>query len=272
MPAIDLVVTDLDGTLWDHSVTVHEDAHAALATLARAGVPVLAATGRRKESALRGFAQAGLSFPAITVNGAYGFVPETSDSPEREFHRHPFDVDVALQALAIYRRFGHVPVAYNVDGTAHLSADATTSPKHAETLAGEAIHAEPEDAARLGVVVGFGLIGLDESAGLAELGDALRGLGLETDPYGELIYGGWSITTQPPGVSKWLGVERYCEFVELEQPRILALGDGGNDVELLRGADVSLGIDGGDPVALSASDRIIPRPEQGGWAAVLDYL
>jgi len=103
-------------------------------------------------------------------------------------------------------------------------------------------------------------------------GDALRGLGLETDPYGELIYGGWSITTQPPGVSKWLGVERYCEFVELEQPRILALGDGGNDVELLRGADVSLGIDGGDPVALSASDRIIPRPEQGGWAAVLDYL
>lgn len=272
MSGIDLVVTDLDGTLWDHNVDVHTATRAALDTLTAEGVPVLAATGRRKVSTLRGFAQSGLTFPSITVNGAYGFLPATSTAAEHEFHRHPFAIDTGLQVLDLYRRFGHLPVAYNANDTAHLSPETTTSKRHAESFRDEAIHACPDDAARLGGVVGFGLIGVDSNEGLDELGVALREIGVQTDPYRESIYGGWSMSAQPPGVTKWLGVQRYCEFIGLDQPRVLALGDGSNDIELLDGADIALSIDGGDPEALATADRTIPRPEEGGWAAVLEYL
>lgn len=271
-PDIDLVVTDLDGTLWDHNVELHPTTRTALDTLSREGVPVLAATGRRKASALRGFDKAAVSFPAVTVNGAFGFVPATSETAEIEFHRHPFEVDFGLRILEIYRQFGHVPVAYNLDGTTHLSPNATTSAKHVASFGDDAIEAEPEDAVNLGEVVGFGLIGLDDQDALIELGAALRALDVPTDPYTEPIYGGWSISAQPPGVNKWLGVQRYCAFAELNNPRVLALGDGSNDVELLAGADISLGIEGGESVALVMADEVVPPPEAGGWAKVLDYL
>lgn len=272
MGGIDLVVTDLDGTLWDHNVEVHASARSALDVLANAGVPVVAATGRRKVSTLRGFETAGLTFPAITVNGAYGFIPSVEDAGEREFHRHPFDVETGLAVLEIYRSFGQVPVAYNIDGTAHLSPHSTTSQRHAKTFGADAIRANPEEAVRLGEVVGFGVIGVETAGGLGELGAALEAVGVQTDPYQERTYGGWSMTAQPPGVTKWLGVERYCEFAGLDRPTVLALGDGNNDVELLEGADISLGIEGGDPDALAHADRIIAPPEEGGWQAVLDYL
>ena len=272
MADIDLVVTDLDGTLWDHNVEVHPSSREALATLAEAGIPVLAATGRRKVSTLRGFERSGLTFPSVTVNGAFGFVPATTNVAEHEFHRAPFDVDTAMAVLDTCRSCGHIPVAYNIDGTAHVSADTTTSQRHLESFTSDAIFAPPEEAARLGEIVGFAVVGVDDEAGLEEVGAALRSMGVATDPYRESIYGGWSMSAQPPGVSKWLGVQGYCEFVGLENPRVLALGDGGNDVELLQGADISLGIDGGDSEALAAADRIIAPPEAGGWATVLEYL
>ncbi len=45
-PRIDLVVTDLDGTLWDGRGVIHPRTLWALKTLSAASVPVLAATGR----------------------------------------------------------------------------------------------------------------------------------------------------------------------------------------------------------------------------------
>lgn len=225
MSQIDLVVTDLDGTLWDRDLEVHPRTRAALDTLAAEGIAVLAATGRRKLSTLRGFAESGLTFPAVTVNGAFGFVPKSEPQEEREFHRSPFDVEAGLKVLDIYRTFGHVPVAYNVDGTAHLSPRSTTGQQHVESFGDDATHADPEDAMRLGEVVGLSLVGHESNAGLDALGSALLELGVETDPYRESIYGGWSLSAQPPGVTKWVGVESYCDYVDLRQPRILALGE-----------------------------------------------
>ncbi|NNE72523.1 MAG: HAD family phosphatase [Acidimicrobiales bacterium] len=271
--SIDLIVTDLDGTLWDHNTDVHPQNRAALDTVVAAGIPVVAATGRRKVSALRGFAHADLDLPAIVINGAYGFVPGPTAAHETEFHRHPFEVELALVVLEIYADHGHVPLAHNIDGSTHVSERATTGPRHRSTFsAADAVRAEPHDAARDGTVLGFSVIGVAESEGLPELGAALLDAGVNVDRYRDPLYGGWSVMVQAPGVSKWLGVQRYCEFVGLVEPTVLAIGDGGNDVELLEGADVSLGIEGGDDQALEVADHVIPPPTQGGWAAVLDYL
>lgn len=49
---VDLIVTDLDGTLWDGVVGTHPLTLAALATRRDAGLPVLAATARRPAAAM----------------------------------------------------------------------------------------------------------------------------------------------------------------------------------------------------------------------------
>jgi hydroxymethylpyrimidine pyrophosphatase-like HAD family hydrolase len=50
MSTIELVVTDLDGTLWDTAEQLHPRTASAIADLSRRGVHLLVATGRRVTS------------------------------------------------------------------------------------------------------------------------------------------------------------------------------------------------------------------------------
>jgi hydroxymethylpyrimidine pyrophosphatase-like HAD family hydrolase len=69
---IELVVTDLDQTLWGADGVIHDESRRALRTLADAGVPVLAATGRGHSSALRRLRLNGVVIPAVLLNGSLG--------------------------------------------------------------------------------------------------------------------------------------------------------------------------------------------------------
>jgi hydroxymethylpyrimidine pyrophosphatase-like HAD family hydrolase len=70
--SIELVVTDLDGTLWDDQRQIREETRQALAELAGRGIPVLAATARGMGSTTTLFSDLGLSLPAVYCNGAFG--------------------------------------------------------------------------------------------------------------------------------------------------------------------------------------------------------
>ncbi len=63
--AIDLVVTDLDGTLWRTEREVHPRVRAAWAELNRRGVPILAASGRRVASMRSSLGRYGWRPPAV---------------------------------------------------------------------------------------------------------------------------------------------------------------------------------------------------------------
>jgi hydroxymethylpyrimidine pyrophosphatase-like HAD family hydrolase len=58
--AVELVVTDLDGTLSDAGERVHPKTIRAVLALGRAGIPVLVATGRRPRTAALVLEGAGL--------------------------------------------------------------------------------------------------------------------------------------------------------------------------------------------------------------------
>ena len=89
---------------------------------------------------------------------------------------------------------------------------------------------------------------------------------------GDLIYGGSTVQVRPPKVSKWSGVLAFCAEQGLDPGRVLAVGDGANDLELLEGAAVACAVATAGPAVLALADHVIGPPASGGWAAVLDMV
>jgi hydroxymethylpyrimidine pyrophosphatase-like HAD family hydrolase len=69
---IQLVVTDLDGTLWRGEASVPPSTRDAIHELERRRIPLLAAAARRSWSAAHYFRLAGLDQPVVLLNGALG--------------------------------------------------------------------------------------------------------------------------------------------------------------------------------------------------------
>ena len=64
----------------------------------------------------------------------------------------------------------------------------------------------------------------------------------------------------------------FCRERDLDPDRVLAVGDGANDVELLEAAKVACAVAGGHAAALALADHVIDPPAAGGWAALLDLV
>ena len=125
--AIQLVVTDLDGTLWAYGSegVPHERTLAAWAEFERRGVPVLVATGRRATTAREPLAQYGLAPSAVVLNGALGLDLTTGKC----FHRHHYDVEAAIGVLAAFRSAELEPCVYveHDDFDVYIGARPSTS-------------------------------------------------------------------------------------------------------------------------------------------------
>ena len=75
---------------------------------------------------------------------------------------------------------------------------------------------------------------------------------------------------RPPRISKWSGVLAYCADQGIDPGRVLAVGDGANDLELLESAAVACAVDTATPAVLARADHVIGPPDRGGWAAVVE--
>lgn len=264
-----LVVTDLDGTLWDTTLTCHPGTLEAVAELAeRDDVVVLAATGRRRNSARIGFDRNGVSMPAVLLNGAVGY-DFVSEEP---FHESTFDIDALGEVLGHLRAHSLGPILYSSDHRALAFEGVTTCIRHIEQLGDDLVWSTLDEVVGRPDVLGMSMLGIEEALVrqvIATL-DALAGV--QVAAYADHLYPPFSLMLAPADVTKEVGIRAYCRHRGLTPDRIIALGDGGNDLEMLAMADVALVIEDADPRASALADRIIGHPADGGWAAVLDHL
>jgi HAD superfamily hydrolase (TIGR01484 family) len=265
---VQLVVTDLDGTLWHNATDVHPRTRDALARLEGAGIPLVVATGRRVAST-RGPLQAiGIAPAAVVLNGALGLDLSTG----ARFHRGGFTAEDAVVVLDVFRAHGMDPCVYvdHDDYAVWVSTEPATHPDH---LAGFGADARTGDLARAVVtdhVLGFSVLGIAKAAAVT-LGEALAGLAtphVDRDAY----YDNYAITVAPLTQSKWDGVAAYCKEHDLDPGAVLALGDGPNDVEMLDKAAVAVAPHDAHPDALARADHVIASARDGGWADVLDLI
>lgn len=279
MPAVELVVTDLDGTFWHTDDHLPEAVLDAVGELERRGVPLLVATGRRLASTRDPLARVGLAPPAIMLNGAIGIDLATSE----RFHVAPYPTEQALAAYDGFVAAGLSPVVY-VDHPRWdvlLSHRPDTNPAHVDALgdtagrhwgAGERTMV---DDLRVAVaetpVLGFSMIGVpfpDAEAAFAALDGVVEvHLDRSIDHPGMA-----SLTAAPRGQSKWDGVLAYCALHGIDSTRVLAVADGPNDIELLANAAVRAVPEVAHPSALALATTVIPAAQEGGWAEIIPLL
>lgn len=266
MSAIELVVTDLDGTLWDAHERIHARTLDALRTLDARGVPVLVATGRRQRSAAAGLAREGLRPPAVVLDGALG-VDLASDEV---FHTAAFAADQAAAALDAFTAFDLSPCVYvNRPGVDVVVSEApSTNPRHLQMLGAWAERGDLRRVVRDEPVLALGVVGLPPQT-LEPVAAALQGIAAAAVTR-DIVMDAATLIVRPPGISKWQGVVAFCEREGLDPAKVLALGDGENDVELLDAAAVACVVSDGCEAALSLADHVIDPADAGGWCRVLD--
>ena len=262
-----LVVTDLDGSFWDRNLQVHATALTAVDHLARNDIPLLIATGRRANSARVGLEACGLDLPAVLLNGALGI----DFRFDHQFHARSFARAAAARVVNDLAAVDLYPVMYLADGTVRGPSNVTTALRHRKQLLADYIVSDPAEVVADHDILGFSMIGLPQEElepVLAAVPDEVA----DVDLYRDSLFNAWSVHLQPTGISKWDGIKAYVAHADLEPERIVVIGDNTNDLEMLRHADVALGVAGGHEDALSIADHIIPHPEDGGWAEVLNHV
>jgi HAD superfamily hydrolase (TIGR01484 family) len=266
---IELVVTDLDGTLWAYGSegVPHPQTLAAWREIERRGVPVLVATGRRTTSTREPLAALGLAPSAVVLNGALALDLATG----HRFHRHTYDADVATRVLATFRAAELEPCVYveHDDFDVYIGTTPSTSAQHLRALGDRARPADLEETVASVPVLSFGIFGKEEHV----IAGVVAGLAAFADPrVTQTEFGGHGVTVSPIGLSKWDGVLAYCARSGIDPAHVLAIGDGSNDRELLTNASIALVPEDAHEDALDAAHHVVPSPAVGGWAEILDYV
>jgi hydroxymethylpyrimidine pyrophosphatase-like HAD family hydrolase len=265
---IELVVTDLDGSLW-HREEIHPASRAAWAEIEAREIPVLVATGRRLTTTREPLARAGLRPPAIVLNGALGIDLASSET----FHRHHWDTRSACVALDAFRGVGLEPCVYveHEHIEIFVGSRPSTHPDHLASVGTRAVVADLDEILTREAVLGFGVIGRPPEP-LRAVADAI-GDRAEVHLAPDANYGaGWTLTVAAPGLSKWAGVLAFCARAGVDPDRVLAVGDGPNDHELLAHAAIAVVPDDASPGALALADHVVPSPTEGGWSEIVGLL
>ena len=197
----------------------------------------MVATGRRLTTTREPLARAGLTPPAVVLNGrsrstsrptSASTASTTTPRSRRGCSKHSaprpaLDPCVYVEHTEIEIYVGERP---------------STHPGHLASFGPRAVTADLDEIVATEPVLGFGVIGHP----LEPLITVVAGIGghAETHLSGDSQWGGDTLTVAPPGLSKWAGVLAYCELVGLDPDRVLAIGDGPNDIELLTNATIAV--------------------------------
>jgi hypothetical protein len=269
-PRIDLVVTDLDGTLWDGTGLSHPRTLRALSVLGAASVPVLAATGRRARSAWPVMEVNGVALPGVFLDGAIGL----EFGATTPFSRHAFSPAAAAEVLKTLEELGISP-CISVDDPGRdvvLGEHPLTRPEYLRRLGPWVREEDPWTAVRTLSVLAFTLLGgepslvRDLAAHVTARSPAAAAISIDR------TYGGLHLSFRALGVSKWAGVMAFCAARGLDAGRVLAIGDSDNDVELLEGACFALAVADASAAVLACADQVLAPASEGGWAEIVELL
>jgi Cof subfamily protein (haloacid dehalogenase superfamily) len=257
------VAMDLDRTILPEALELRPRLIEAVQAVAAAGVVPILATGRMLRSSRPFALQLGVTAPLICYQGAL-----IADPQSGEWLRHePMPVPLAREVIEACRKRDQHCNVY-VDDELYvdeLNVYALEYARHAKLEAhavGDLERWLTEPTTKIVVV------------GEPELLDALQ-IELRSQ-FGERLFIAKSLPffleVAQPGVSKGSALEWVCNRISIEPARVVAFGDGANDIELLRDAGFGVAIEGADQILLDEADATVAGPEHDGVACFLEAL
>jgi HAD superfamily hydrolase (TIGR01484 family) len=224
-----LLALDVDGTLVDSDNTMSPAVREAVRAMRDSGVDTIITTGRAIPGVMDTANKLGLDDGhAIASNGAIVFEYD----PVKVLHSVTFDASEAVR-----RVLKHVPealVAVEEIGVGYR----VSRPFPDGEISGRII-VEDVDALISDPVTRVVIRAPERSA--EDFGALVEELGLADTNY-YIGYTAW-LDLAPEGVSKASGLEYICDRLGIAQSEVLAVGDGNNDIEMLRwaGRGVAMG-------------------------------
>lgn len=270
----DALLLDLDGTLLDERSRIRPRNAARLHALAEEGVRVVIATGRSTVAALEAVDSLELTAPLVVFNGAGIYCPER----ERMIEERVLSNRAVERALAFAAERELLTVC-------QLAMD-----KHSTA---------PRDPAEDDALRGFSNLVVGEREALpreylmrvilfsrdhprsgefrAEVESALDTPTYLTHfPLGALVqHAGSPLTVvdiHPPCRGKAEALRFLEEQEGIPPARVVAVGDAGNDVPMLRAAGLGVAMGNGARSALEAADRVIGGHETDAIAELVEEL
>jgi HAD superfamily hydrolase (TIGR01484 family) len=279
----DLLVVDLDGTLLDRRGRVSPRNAGAIAAAHDAGLEVIVATGRAAVECLDVLRRIGRPGAVIAAGGAM-----LSDAATgRTLDRSAMPRELVASITSSLNRHGHVahllkdPDAADYDylivGDGELDPATEwwfrTLPvrvRFAPTLDDDP---NPADTVRVATVA----VGVQ----LEKVANELR------DDLGDRVFlQHWSAVTASeaigsrthllecfnPDVNKWTATEAYCRRQGINPLRVAAIGDGLNDLALLRGAGLGIAMGNADAAILLVAQRVTADHNSDGVAHAFERI
>jgi hydroxymethylpyrimidine pyrophosphatase-like HAD family hydrolase len=250
-----LVALDIDGTLVDHDGVLPTPIREAVRLVVAAGVPVVLATGRSWHGTLPVFEELDLPpGPSVASNGAVivSYPPQEIVKAVTFDPRHVIErvIDFAPGTLIAVEEIGR---GYRI------SAEFPGG-----DLTGEMIIEDPEQLSSRPVTR---VILRDPDSSDADFIKLAEHLGL----HGVTYFVGWSawLDIAPYGVNKATGVADAASALGVSADRVLAFGDGRNDIELLSWAARGVAIGDAPSEVQAAADLTTDRFADGGPIAEL---
>lgn len=257
-----LVALDLDGTILDMKLNLDPRDVEALGRITRAGLTVVACTGRPFPGARPWVQKLGLDGPIICYQGA-----EVRTLDGTKILDHGVTHELAMEVIRFARERDLHVQAYR-DDRLLVEKDRPEAHEYADH-AGMEIHVVGDLDAAMGPT----------TPKLVIVSGAQKIEALQPEAR-RLWKGRLNVATSVPDYLEFTSVESdkasalafLCRRLGIRQDQCVAVGDGRNDESMIAWAGLGVAIEESPPEVVAAADRTIPGPGHGGIKQLADLV
>jgi Cof subfamily protein (haloacid dehalogenase superfamily) len=261
---IDLIVVDLDGTLLNSQHQMTERSEQALKAAIEKGAQVVIATGKSRFSGEEVIHRLGLTTPGIYLQGLTIYRPDNSIAFQKTL-----EPSLARRVITFAEDRGFAMAAYS--GNRILVRSLSPG---ADELASRYHEPLPEEVGPLQNLLDeipvHKLLAL--KPGEPRRIKALRWqLQAQLDGQGRLVQAlDDMLEILPPGASKGAALKVLLKELNIPAERVLAIGDGENDIEMIEVAGIGVAVDNAVPSLKAAADHVVASNDADGVAEAIE--
>jgi Cof subfamily protein (haloacid dehalogenase superfamily) len=234
----------------------------ALNRITRAGITVVACTGRPFPGAVPWVQRLGLDGPIVCYQGAEVRMPDGTTLLD-----HGVSQDLAIEVINFARERDLHVQAYRNDQLI-VERDRPEAHEYANH-AGMEIHVVGNLDTAMGPTTPK-LVIVSTAQTLEALLPVAR----------ERWHSRLNVATSVPTYLEFTSIESdkasalafVCDKLDIPQDQCVAVGDGRNDASMIAWAGFGIAVEGSPPEVIAAADRTIPRPGHGGIQQLADML